>query len=376
MTRRELLAAFTAAAALPWDLSAADRKTRSLILATSDGLRWQEFFTGIDAQLLRDKDAGMGDTAESLRARLWHPTPEDRRQALMPFFWGTLAQQGVVLGNVNKASSIRVTNRYHNSYPGYSELLTGRAQDDVIQGNNPVQNPTPSFLQFLKQHWNLAPEQAAVFASWEMFSYIAETRPGEIFVNAGYENSSVPAGSERVALLNQLQKQALYIEDSARHDAFTFGLAMEYLKSVQPRLFYIAFDETDDWAHNKRYDRVLESIQFFDSALRDLWNWVQSTPAYQGTTTLILTCDHGRGKTKADWNTHGGAPGDDQIWLAVIGPDTPARGELTNTQPHFQRDIAPTALELLGVDYRQFAGVQGKPIQDVFSTPAQSSPER
>jgi hypothetical protein len=232
----------------------------------------------------------------------------------------------------------------------------------VIRGNDPVQNPTPSFLQFLKNRWSLPPEQVAVFASWELFSHIAQTKPGELFVNAGYENSNVPAGSERVAFLNQLQKQALYIEDSARHDAFTFGLAMEYLKGVQPRLFYIAFDETDDWAHNKRYDRVLESIQFFDRALQELWTWLQNTPHYRDSTTLILTCDHGRGGTKSDWNTHGGVPGDDQIWLAIIGPDTPAKGELANTKPHYQRDIAPTALELLGIGYKEFTGVQGEPI--------------
>ena len=56
----------------------------------------------------------------------------------MPFFWGTLARQGVVLGNVTKGSSVQVTNAYRVSYPGYSEILTGRAQDDVIRGNDPI----------------------------------------------------------------------------------------------------------------------------------------------------------------------------------------------------------------------------------------------
>jgi hypothetical protein len=345
---------------------AAARRTKSLILVTADGMRWQELFTGIDKQLMNEKEAGMGNAGE-LRGRLWRSSPEERRAALMPFFWGTLAQQGAVLGNVNKGSSVRVTNRFHNSYPGYSELLTGRAQDDVIRGNNRVQNPTPSFLQFLKKRWDLPREQVAVFASWDMFSYICESKPGEIFINAGYQDSTVPAGSARVADLNSLQKQALYTEDSARHDAFTFALAMEYLKSVKPRLFYIAFDETDDWAHIKRYDRVLESIQFFDEALRQLWTWIQDSPQYRGSTTLMITCDHGRGSTKNDWNSHGIVPGDEQIWLAAIGPDIPARGELTDTPTYSQRDIAATALELLGVDYREFAGVKGIPITSIFA---------
>ncbi len=342
------------------------RRTRFLILVTADGMRWQELFTGIDAQLMNDKDAGMG-SAGVLRDRLWRPNPEERRTALMPFFWGTLAPQGVVLGNVTKGSSIRVTNPFRNSYPGYSELLTGRTQNDVIRGNNPVQNPTPSVFQFLKTRRNLPAEQAAIFASWDMFHYIAETRRGEIFINAGYEESKLPAGSPRVAELNKLQTEALYVEDSARHDAFTFGLAMEYLKNIQPRLFYIAFDETDDWAHSKRYDRVLQSIQFLDDALRELWSWVQNSPQYRGVTTLIVTCDHGRGSTKEDWNSHGAdVRGAEQIWLAVAGPDTPAKGEVMNSPNHYQRDIAPTMLELLGMDYKEFSGVEGGPIQEIL----------
>jgi len=354
-----------AAAAGP--LAAGGRKTRNLILVTSDGLRWQDLFTGIDPALMNDKEAGMTETgAPALRDRLWKRQAEDRRLALMPYFWGTLAPSGVVLGNRTKGSSVEVTNHYRVSYPGYSEILTGRAQDDVIRGNDAVQNPTPSFLEFVKQQWNLPPEKVAVFASWDMFPYICQDRPGELFVNAGYEISPVP-GNAMMDELNKLQMQARFLDDSARHDAFSFGLAMEYLKSVEPRLFYIAFDETDDWAHARRYDRVLSTIQFVDAALRELWTWVQSSPTYRDATTLMVTCDHGRGATPKDWDTHGkDIQGAEQIWLAVVGPDTPARGEAQNTKDYYQRDIAPTTLELLGLDPASYPGVLGKPIDAVI----------
>jgi Type I phosphodiesterase / nucleotide pyrophosphatase len=340
------------------------RKTRNLILVTADGLRWQDLFTGIDPLLMTQKDAGMTETgAPELRQRLWKPQAEDRRLALLPFFWGTLAPQGIVLGNVNKGSSVQVTNRYRVSYPGYSELLTSRAQDDVIRGNDPVQNPTPSFLQFVKGRWNLPKEKVAVFASWERFHLIAENRPGDLFINAGYEASTLPPDNPRVEELNKLQMQARYLDDDARHDAFTFGLAMEYLKSVRPRLLYIAFDETDDWAHARRYDRVLTSIQLVDMALKELWTWVQSAPEYRDSTTLMVTCDHGRGATLDDWHSHGkDVQGADQIWLAVIGPDTPHSGEARDTAVYHQRDIAPTALELLDIDPRSYPGALGKSI--------------
>lgn len=363
MTRRTFLQAAAALTATS-ELQAAGGKTKHIVLVTSDGVRWQDLFTGIDARLMNQKDAGMNDVPK-LQKQLWHTTAEERREALMPFFWKTLAPKGIVFGNLAKGSSMQVTNRYRVSYPGYSEILTGRAQDNVIKGNDPVQNPTPSFLQFLKEQQKLTTEQVAVFASWDNFHYSAETKPGTLYVNAGYDVSKLPADA-KTQELNQLQFDARFVSDEARHDAFTFGLAMEYLQSVQPEHIYISLDETDDWAHSHRYDRVLESLQYFDRALSKLWAYLQSSSKYADSTTLVLTTDHGRGTNLKDFSDHGpDVPGDEQIWSAFIGPDTPATGEAKNTPTYYQRDIAPTVLNLLGFNYRDYSGVQGKPIPEV-----------
>ena len=158
MTRRRFLLS-GAAAAMASAIAAPGRKTKNLILVTADGMRWQDLFTGIDPLLMKQKDAGMDEPgAPELRDRLWKPQPAERRMALLPYFWRTLAPSGVVLGNLAKGSSVEVTNSYRVSYPGYSEILTGRAQDDAIRGNDPVQNPTPSFLQLVKDRWKLPKE--------------------------------------------------------------------------------------------------------------------------------------------------------------------------------------------------------------------------
>lgn len=366
MNRRSFLTTASAAAlatlAPHVSSGATARRTKHIVLVTSDGVRWQDVFTGIDKGLMNEKAAGMRDAGQ-LREKLWKPTPDERRKALMPFFWNTLATRGVVLGNVSKGSSVQVTNRYRVSYPGYSELLTGRTQDEVIKSNDRIQNPTPSFLQFLKEHEKLKPEQVAVFGSWDMFPYIAQDKPGAIFVNAGYERSPLPKNSPKADLFNRLQFDAKLPTDGARHDAFTFGLAMEYLDKQKPEHLYISFDETDDWAHAHRYDRVLDSLQFFDRALSELWNYIQQSSKYKNSTTLIVTTDHGRGSTLSDFSGHGPTvPGDEQIWAAFAGPDTPSTGEATNSAPCEQRDIAPTALALLGMDYQSYSGVTGKPI--------------
>ena len=142
-----------------------ETRTRNVILVTADGLRWQDLFSGIDPTLMKEKAAGIARAA-ALRERLRKETPEARRAALMPFFWATLAPRGVVFGNVRRGSSASVTNAYRISFPGYSEILTGRAQDDAIRNNDPVRNPTPSVLEFLRAKLGLAKPQAALFASW------------------------------------------------------------------------------------------------------------------------------------------------------------------------------------------------------------------
>ncbi len=343
----------------------AQRKTKHIVLFTSDGVRWQDLFTGIDPTLMREKSAGMAD-AGALREKLWADTPAARREALMPFFWTELVPQGILLGNASKGSSVEVSNRYRVSYPGYSEILTGRAQDNVITGNLSLQNPTPSFLQFLRSQQHLKREQVAVFASWENFHYSAENKRGDIYVNAGYDVSELPRDSPRTDLFNKLQFDARFKDDSARHDAFTFGLGSEYLQKIQPEHMFISFDETDDWAHSRRYDRVLESLQYVDRALQQLWSYLQSSQKYRGTTTLVVTTDHGRGSTLADFSGHGPrVPGDEHIWAFFIGPDVSPVGEASNTDTYYQRDIAPTILDLLGFDYHTYEGVLGTPMKAV-----------
>jgi Type I phosphodiesterase / nucleotide pyrophosphatase len=347
--------------------SGAGQKTKHIVLFTSDGVRWQDLFTGIDPNLTNQKRAGMDDAA-ALQKELWWPSPEKRRETLMPFFWNTLVPKGILFGNVSKGSSMQVTNRYRVSYPGYSEILTGRTQDNVIKGNDSIQNPTPSFLQFLKHKQHLKADQVAVFASWDNFHYSAQSQSGDIFVNAGYEASKLPQNAPKTEEFNKLQFEARFIADSSRHDAFTFGLARDYLEKIQPEHLFVSFNETDDWAHSRRYDRVLQSLRYFDRALKELWIYLQSSPKYANSTTLVITTDHGRGSMLEDFSDHGpNVPGDQQIWAAFIGPDTPATGEATNTDTCYQRDIASTILDLLGFDYREYTGVQGKPIPNVTS---------
>jgi arylsulfatase A-like enzyme len=140
-------------------------------------------------------------------------------------------------------------------------------------------------------------------------------------------------------------------------------MALEYLKAVKPRVLFISFDETDDWAHDKRYDRVLDNIHYLDLCLRDLFAALDTMPEYKGSTSVIVTTDHGRGSKLDDWSDHGKkVAGAEQVWMAIAGPDTPARGEMTNVPAIHQRDMAPTILDLLGIDPGGMKAMAGTPV--------------
>jgi hypothetical protein len=344
-------------------LAAGQRQTENLILVTADGLRWQEVFRGIDPVLMNAKEAGMQNAA-ALREKLWAESPEERRRLLLPFVWSALVRQGTILGNRDKGSPVRVSNRYRVSYPGYSEILTGRAQDMAIRSNDAIQNPTETVLEFLQRKWKLRQGQAALFGSWDVFHSIGEHQRGSIFINAGFRALEGEDLSPRLRELSRMQFELLTPWPTVRHDYITFEMALDYLKTKRPRVMYVALGETDDWAHDRRYDRVLETATYFDQCLRRLWETLQSMPAYRGKTTMLVTTDHGRGHTLENWQGHGAdVEGSDSIWIAAIGPDTPAAGEIISTQQVFQRDIAPTLLDLGGVDFREYQGVLGTPIQ-------------
>src|SRR5690348_3240041 len=121
--RTVLFALLVTIVCLPASWALAQRKTENVFLITTDGLRWQEVFTGAEEALLNTETGGI-KKPEPVRKLYWAEKPEDRRKALMPFFWSTVAQQGQIFGNPAKNAKVQITNTKKFSYPGYNELLT------------------------------------------------------------------------------------------------------------------------------------------------------------------------------------------------------------------------------------------------------------
>jgi hypothetical protein len=354
-----------AAALLIWTATTLSQspRTGSVVLVTLDGVRWQEIFGGLDESLLRATTPKDTDIRTLRVYRQYSAaTPRERREKLMPFLWRTfVANHGFIAGDRTAKSLVSVTNTHWFSYPGYSEILTGEAHDNVITSNDAIRNPFPTVLQFAKQRLSLPPSHVATFASWGVFNQIAESQEGATTVNAGAEAYDAP--SAEMNALSAIQFEAWTAWSNTRHDAYTFHFAIDYLKRVRPRVLYVSFDETDDWAHDGRYDLVLEALHRTDGYLKQLWDTLQAQPEYRGTTTLIVTTDHGRGRTPQDWRSHGrNIPGAGEIWIAMASPRSQRRGEWLNHPPLFQNQIAATIASSLGLNFHEQNAKAGQPI--------------
>jgi hypothetical protein len=66
---------------------------------------------------------------------------------------------------------------------------------------------------------------------------------------------------------------------------------------------------------------------------------------------LLITTDHGRGDGREDWKSHSASiPGSEQVWIAVLGPDTPSKGVLSDVRAT-QSQVAATIAALLGEEF-------------------------
>jgi len=328
-------------------IEAQQDKNPNVFLITLDGVRWQDVFTGIDTNLLKsdytqDKDL--------LTKKFVGSSEAESREMLMPFFWNTIAKEGQLHGNRNKGSKVDLTNKMLFSYPGYNEILTGRADDGNIDSNDKNYNKNVTILETANSS-DIYKGKVAAFGSWDVFPFIINDKRSGVPVNAGYMDATGDL-NEKEKFLNEMQRQAPVIWESVRLDVFTHHFAKEYVQKNKPKLVYISYGETDDFAHGGLFDFYMKSLQNTDALIADLWNYVQNDPFYKDNTYFIITTDHGRGKGAQEdskWTSHGiDVNGAEHTWLAILGPNVEVIGEASNEQL-YTNQIAPTLLRILNM---------------------------
>lgn len=341
------------------------RKVENVIIVTLDGFRWQDLFGGADDVLLDSKLGGVRDLP-GLKRRFVRDTPEARRQALMPFLWGTIARDGQIFGNPARKAAARSTNGLKFSYPGYSEMFCGVA-DPRINSNAKKDNPNLSVLEFLNGRPAFRGRVEAV-CTWDVFPSIFRVKQSGLPVRAGWAPFTGAKLTAREKQANEyMEILPRYWPDNS-YDVFTQEATRSALELRQPKILFIGLGETDEWGHGRRYDLYLDAAHKADRFLAETWQTLQKMPAYKDKTALLITTDHGRGSTRVDWTDHGkNVVGAEFVWIAALGPNISGLGERSDVEVT-QSQVAATIAALVGEDFRA-AREDAAPVLPLWASP-------
>jgi hypothetical protein len=328
------------------------QQAENIIIITTDGFRWQELFKGMDSAIANDPKFNQGDSSYIFE-RYWNNDENERRKKLMPFFWKTIANHGQIYGNRKFDNKISNANPYWFSYPGYSEIMTGFA-DTAINSNEFPPNPHVTILEFLNQQPKFK-NKVAAFGAWDAFDRILNQQRSGLPVFSAFDTVGGKKPTANEKLINAMMLDSYRPFGNAEClDVFTHYAAMEYLKTKKPKVLYISYGETDEWAHHGYYRSYLDAAYLVDKWIKEIWTFVQSDPQYKNKTALFFTTDHGRGDIiKKEWRDHGSKVTDAyQIWFAAMGTGVNGGGEQKNHDQYYQDQFAQTIAKLLGVTYK------------------------
>ena len=268
-------------------------KTENVVLIVSDGLRWQEIFTGADPRLISDKSGGSWVSEADLRKRYWRENPDERRELLFPFLWGTVAKQGQIFGNRLKGGDAHVTNGKAFSYPGYNEMSTGYP-NDAIDSNEYCPNPNATVFEWLNKFDELR-GRVAIYGTWNVYDNIFNKSRSALVMQTGWTLPPV-SGQEtpRDALLRELYSTTTQFDEEDVGNSFLQVSLIDYVRTGQPRVLFV--------------DTAKPTI----GRIRGATIWCSTVPtglitssnncgkpcspclAIEGPTTFIITTDHGR----------------------------------------------------------------------------------
>jgi hypothetical protein len=312
----------------------------NLIVITLDGLRWQDLFNGVDTSIANNKKFNEGDSLGIYNTFYKKP--------LMPFITNIMVENGQVWGNRNVNCLGTVANPYWFSYPGYSELWCGFV-DTNINSNKYKPNPNYTLLEFLQKQKSYK-NKIVAFGAWDAFDRILNEKRANFPIFNAYDKY-INKKSKYADLLNKLNNESVktWGEEECL-DVFTHHMAYDYLTTQLPKVMYIAYGETDEWAHSGKYKSYLTAAQQTNQWIAEIWQFVQTHQQYKQNTILLITTDHGRGLGN-EWTGHDkSVPHSNETWFAIMGKGVTPNGFIKN-KVYQQKQLAQTLANLLGLQY-------------------------
>src|SRR6478752_2098639 len=245
-------------------------KIENIIIVTTDGFRWQEVFGGMDSAIANNEKFHKGDSSEIFE-KYWAESPTERRKKLMPFLWSTIEKNGQLFGNRNFHNKVDIANPYSFSYPGYNEIFTG-FPDIKVNSNDYMNNPNTTILDFLQKQPGYK-NRIAAFCAWEAYNRILNKPRAGFPVVAAFDTLTDSKLTSRQLLLHEMNRNSFRpFHAEGCMDMLTYYQAMEYLQSRKPKVLYIAYLETDGWAHRGDYRLYLNAAAQVDKWLENIWN--------------------------------------------------------------------------------------------------------
>ena len=268
----------------------------------------------------------------------------------MPFVWGTLAKQGQIYGNRDKAMRV--------AYQRF-EVLLSRLSGDPLRLSRPTDQKQRRPAKSERNRVGMAPRQASLPRPCGGLCRVGclrpnfQPRPVRVSRHAGFSPLAVGTTLPQVELLNRLKREIPRQWDDEPADALTFYTALEYFKVARPRVFYLSLGDTDDWAHAGRYDEYLTAAHRADGLCANALGNRAVDASIPGNDNAHLLHGSRSRRGAVGWRDHGEkVNGAEFIWVGFLGPDTPALGERANAAAVTQGQVAATLAALLGEDYR------------------------
>lgn len=150
------------------------------------------------------------------------------------------------------------------------------------------------------------------------------------------------------------------------NDTTTMNRLHDIIYFQHPSLVLLNLRDVDVMGHTGHWDKYVDAIAIADSLVWDLWVRLQDDPVYSGTTTMLVTTDHGRhDNAHGGFQDHGGTDhGSEHVLFLAVGPDI--LQDTVFTQRKDLTDIAPTIGELLGCETLYAVGT---PMREMIISP-------
>ena len=251
----------------------------------------------------------------------------------------SLLNQGVFISNFKN-------NGTTNTNPGHSAMCSGVYEN--IKNNGTELPGFPSVMQQWLKFTGADKTKAWVIASKDKLEVLNDCKLADW---KGKFQPSVDCGVSGNG-------------SGYRDDLVTMTKTKEVMAKYSPNVMVINLKDVDSYGHANNWNEYIKAIKTTDASIKEIWDYIQSLPAYKDKTTLIVSNDHGR---HIDANGGFAEHGDDcagcrHIEFFAMGPDFKKNATIS-TGNYEQIDIASTMAELLGVP-KQY--MKGKIINDAF----------